>query len=124
MVPRDHLITLNEDATVLGAMEVLVTNRIGSIVVFNEDLPTGIVTSKDLMQNIIIKKAEGLQTPLSEVMSMKLLSINEKQKIEYAIAKMEEYKVHHIIVKDKDGQITGLISSFDIVREKTLDFVT
>jgi len=118
MVPTDQLITVSPYVTVLEAMESLVVNRIGSLVITSEDSEViGIITSRDLFQTIVAYENEGLTKTLQEIMSTKLLLVNENDLINTAVMKMNDTRSHHILVKNNDGKITGLLSSFDIVRE-------
>ena len=46
--------------------------------------------------------------------------INENQLISDAISQMEKYKVFSLLVKNKNGQITGLLRMHDLLEAKII----
>lgn len=122
MVPMENLITAAPTITVLDAMDILVVNRIGSVVIVDRhESVTGILTARDLMQAAVVHGKMGLQIQIKDIMSTKLLTVNENDQLSTAVKKMDEFQTHHILVKDNGGRICGILSSFDIVRETALN---
>ena len=101
---------------------MLVVNKIGSLVI-NDDLGAvvGIVTSRDLMKVITERGKKALEMMVSSILSSNLITINENELLKHAVNKMELFAIHHLLVKNNAGNISGLISSFDIVREAALN---
>ncbi|MCE7734339.1 MAG: CBS domain-containing protein, partial [Candidatus Heimdallarchaeota archaeon] len=47
------------------------------------------------------------------------ITIDESESLNEAIHKMEESRTHHLIVTIDRGNVIGILSSFDIVRERS-----
>ena len=124
MVYRDEIITALSSITVEEAMKILAINRVGSLILIgDDDKLDGIITSRDLLQAVATFGSKGLEKTLNEIMSVKLLVVHENDNIKIAIEKMEEFYTHHILVKDNSGEICGLLSSYDIVRECSMESI-
>jgi len=74
----------------------------------------GVVTDYDLSRRVV---APGLEPshPVYEVMSSPLISITGQSLIFEAILLMQENNVKHLVVKDEQGEINGIISSEELL---------
>jgi len=75
----------------------------------------GIVTDHDLRERIIAGN-RPVSTPVYEIMSSPLVSINENAMIFEAILLMNEKNINHLAVRDNNGKIISAISNNDILQ--------
>ncbi len=78
-------------------------------VVGPEDEVEGIVTATDLMNDV------KDSTPVSQVMSQKVLTIPMYKGVHIAARMMRNHHVHHLVVTH-EKKIVGVISSFDLLQ--------
>lgn len=122
MVPKEKLITSSADETVLDAMKKCVSENISAIIIVSDpDTAVGIVTSDDLMRILVEKGADGFDVKLQDIMTKELVTVKEEDQLNPSIQKLESVKKHHLVVVDDGGNLAGILSSYDIVRERSLD---
>jgi CBS domain-containing protein len=122
MVTREKLITSSPSDIVKNAMEKMIENQVGSVIITqSDDKARGIVTAQDVMNELLRSGKMGFQTKLSAIMSRKLITIDEFEPLNEAILQLQESNTHHIVVTGLQDRLTGILSSFDIVRERSLD---
>ncbi|MHA2097500.1 MAG: CBS domain-containing protein [Candidatus Kariarchaeaceae archaeon] len=122
MIGRDSLIISSPSDSVKDAMEKMVENNVGSVIITRtEDKAVGIVTTQDIINELLRSGNAGFQTQLNVIMSIKLVTIDEFDPLNHAIQKLQESSTHHIIVTTLKDKLAGILSSFDIVRERSLD---
>jgi len=121
MVPKDKLVTLRPEDTVQRAIEKMAHHNVSSVLVAEEDVIKGIVTSHDIMKIVSSRKSAGLSKSVEQIMSKKLISIRGTRSTKEAIQEMKKAEVHHLLVKDEHDVYVGIISSFDLIHETALD---
>ena len=106
--------TVQKDASLLEALEVIIRKSIGCVVVEEERRPIGIVTENDITSMIDrMKNLEEIK--VFDVMGKYPAIIDEMTPVHEA-ARIMSLKGHsHLIVVDERGLISGLISQKDIV---------
>ncbi|PMB75284.1 MAG: hypothetical protein C0193_01130 [Candidatus Bathyarchaeota archaeon] len=114
-VMSSPVVTIEEDAPVNKAAELMDKHGLGCIIVTNkEGKPLGIITERDLVVRVLAKnvKPDSLQT--KEVMTSPLLTIEPHETINEAARRMSRLNIRRLGVIYK-GQLIGLISSKDIL---------
>ncbi len=107
-------VTLNADARVIDALNMMHEYSIGGIpVVDKKNKLVGIVTNRDL------RFERGMQKPISEVMTKEnLITTTEFTNFEEAAEILQEFKIEKLPVVDKDYKLVGLITYKDIIKIK------
>ncbi len=105
-------VTLNADARVIDALNMMREYSIGGIpVVDKKNKLVGIVTNRDL------RFERGMQKPISEVMTKEnLITTTEFTNFEEAAEILQEFKIEKLPVVDKDYKLVGLITYKDIIK--------
>jgi CBS domain-containing protein len=103
------------DATVLGAVEMMSSKRIGALMVCKEGQPLGMFTERDLMTRVILGGRDPATTRIEEVMSTEVVFVEPSTRAEEAMAVMTERRCRHLPVVS-EGRVVGLISIGDLVR--------
>jgi len=112
----DHVWTISKDSTVLEALNLLVEQHIGSLMVMNEDAVVGIFTERDLASKIgpLGRLPEAIR--VDEVMTLDLITVGLNQSVKECMALMTENRVRHLPVFD-DGRLVGIVSIGDVVKD-------
>ncbi|MGB0423723.1 MAG: IMP dehydrogenase, partial [Flavobacteriales bacterium] len=105
-------ITLNRDAQVKDALQIMTENKIGGIPVIDENhLLVGIVTNRDLRF-----EKEPLR-PITEVMTTEnIVKAEESIDLQAAESILQEYKIEKLPVVDANNKLVGLITYKDIIK--------
>ncbi|QLH03083.1 signal transduction protein [Nitrosopumilus cobalaminigenes] len=113
-VMSKDVLTLDKSTSLQEAAENMKKLRVGCVIVTEENNPIGIITERDFVTKIA---AEGrpLFTEIKEVMSTPLITVDAEDTIWEASELMKEKLIHKLPVKE-DGNITGIITTSDIVR--------
>ena len=107
-------VTINAEATVSNALDLMAENKIGGIPVVNKaNVLVGIVTNRDL------RFERNHSRPISEVMTKEnLITTTEFTNFEKAADILQEYKIEKLPVVDSKYRLIGLITYKDIIKIK------
>lgn len=99
-------------AVVAGQMH---EHNVGAVVILDEERPVGIVTDRDIALALGVKRLP-IDTPVSKVMTRKVLAIPEDTDIFTATKYIRECGVRRLPVVDRDDRVTGVVSLDDLLR--------
>ncbi len=111
-------VTCKMSRTVQEAAQNMRDKRVGSIIIVDEkDLPVGIITDRDLRNNIVTGDLP-LDTPVSKIMSSPVICIPPSIAVADVQIEMIRKGVHHLCVTE-DGSVKtpviGVISEHDLL---------
>ncbi|RMG55437.1 MAG: CBS domain-containing protein [Bacteroidetes bacterium] len=102
--------TIAASASIREAAKSMTYFRRGYVLVVNpEHEPLGIVTDWDLREKVVAAGRDP-ESPVSSIMSAPLLDIAASAHSYEAILLMFRYKVNHLLVRDAQGRLTGLVT--------------
>ncbi|HTF20862.1 MAG TPA: CBS domain-containing protein [Chryseolinea sp.] len=101
--------------TVYEAIEVMCEKNIGGLLIVDESRLVGIFTERDYARKIILKGKSSKETPIGDIMTSNLITVNSETSIEECMQVMVSCKIRHLPVVD-DGELSGIISIGDVVR--------
>ena len=88
-------------------MELMTRENVGSIVVVENNQPVGIVTEKDMLQRVL-KPGKNLDlTPVMDVMSKPLVTIDAERTVADALEMLHRHNIRRLIVT-RGGTLVGL----------------
>jgi CBS domain-containing protein len=105
---------VGSNATVAEAAQEMQRARIGSILIATE--PPGILTDRDLRSRVVAA-ARGPTTPVTEVMTRPLITIDSNAPALLALQLMIEENIHHLALVE-EGKIIGVISATDLMLQQ------
>jgi CBS domain-containing protein len=98
------VITIDENASVKEAAEIMNQNEIGCLIAARKGKAIGIITERDLLKRVIVEDKNAKKTKVREVMSSPL---------EEALRLMLQKKIKKLPVVEKN-RLLGLVSLTDI----------
>jgi len=102
-----NLITIDAEATVQKAVELMDKHDIGCLIVISYGNPVGIITERD--------KRDIAKTRVGNIMSAPLMTSTPQTDIRDAVRLMNERRIKKLPVVE-EGELIGLVSLTDIMR--------
>jgi CBS domain-containing protein len=117
---EQRTISVSPTATVYQALQIMADNNIGAILVMDGDKLVGIFSERDYARKVVLMGKTSAGTPISEIMTHKLLCVPPNATVDDCLGLMTEKRIRHLPVLDQD-QVLGILSIGDLVREKIAD---
>ncbi len=118
---RDYMaqkvVTADASDSVFDIATQLIVNKVGCVVVMENDDIAGIVTKGDIIKNTLLTGQDPKKLRASSIMSTPVVTSSPDDSLEDAARKMSERRVSKLpIIDDESGLLVGIISSNDILR--------
>jgi len=107
------LVTIDMEASVMKASEVMMLHGVGSLVVTREGTPCGIFSRRDLMMRVLALKRDLDQTKVQEVMSSPLITAGPEASLGEAVELMKKHNITRLPVLE-DNKLLGMLTITDI----------
>ncbi|MDD2006177.1 CBS domain-containing protein [Pseudomonas putida] len=111
--------TIGPDDSVLDALKLLAEKNVGALPVVEGGQVVGIVSERDYARKLVLKGRSSAATPVREIMSAPVVTVDPKQKLDFCMNLMTDRHLRHLPVVD-NGRLLGLLSIGDLVKE-TID---
>lgn len=108
------------DSTVYDALRLLDERDVGALLVIRGEELVGILSERDYARKVALKGKTSMKTPVSEIMTDKVVVVEPERTIEQAMAIMTERRLRHLPVVEND-KVIGLVSIGDLVKEIIAD---
>jgi CBS domain-containing protein len=115
VVMAREVITIDENASVKEAADIMNQLEIGSIIATKKEKAIGIITERDLLKRIIAEGKNAKKTKVKDIMSSPLIVIAPNTDLEEAARLMFEKKIKKLAVIDQN-RLVGVVSLTDIAR--------
>ena len=111
--------------TVANILDVLMEKKISSIVIkpIASSPEYGIVTERDVLRAINDSGMSALQMPVQNLATFPLKTVKDNEFVFRAIGMMDRLRFRHLGVESPDQEIIGMLTSRDLVRQKSTDAV-
>jgi len=110
-----EVITIDENATVKEAAEVMNKFEIGCLIAVRKGKAVGIITERDLLKRVVAEAKDVNKTRVKDIMSSPLVVVEPNLDIEEAVKLMFQMKIKKLpVVEGK--RLVGLVSLTDIAR--------
>jgi CBS domain-containing protein len=114
MVPVEKFVTVDRDTDVRRAAELMRDRNIGSLFVTRNNEIIGILTDTDMVRRVVAVGVDATRTPVEQIMSAPILTIDENKTILDANDMMAQSHLRHLGVT-RNGKLAGMISVRDLV---------
>ena len=113
-IMKSNVISIDSSMTVKDAAKMMNDAGVGCIVVMEKNSTVGILTERDFVRKIIAQE-KSLSTPVKDVMSSPLITIDPDESV-WELAQLMKVKcIHKVPVADK-GKLIGIVTSTDLTR--------
>ena len=127
------VITATSNQTIRDVCKILCEHKIGSVIILKDtapdkdknteyNIPIGITTERDVVTYLGSKKPSSLQTPVFEIMSHPLVTIQPNSSLKDGIETMQLKNIRRLPVFDKENdseKMVGIVTEKDIFRAIT-----
>jgi CBS domain-containing protein len=112
------VLTIDPTTNVAAAAKLLAERKIGALVVTGPDRRVvGIVSERDIVQELAAHGAASLDLPLTDVMTRKVTTCTAADTICSVMERMTTGKFRHLPVVDQ-GRLVGIVSIGDVVKHR------
>lgn len=115
------VICVKESARLREAIALLNTHNIGVVLVTDENgTLSGILSERDIIRKSLAQETGFRDELVTKTMTKNVLSVSMEASVDDVMSIMTKSRIRHIPVLD-NGQIKGLISIGDVVKQKITD---
>ena len=104
------------DATMMDALKVMTANKIGAVLIVENNKIHGIFSERDCVQNLANLTDCSLQTPITDFMTSPVYYITPDQTLDDCMAVMTNKRLRHLPVLEGE-KLVGIISIGDVVKK-------
>lgn len=116
------------DLSILEAACMMRQHHTGDLVVVDDPMgdrtPAGIVTDRDIVVEALANELDTAKTPVSTIMSSKLVIANANEDVFDAMERMRVHGVRRLPVVDHSGSLIGIVTLDDILTLQAGHFAT
>lgn len=112
-VMKTNIVSIDSSKTIKEAACMMDDSNVGCVIITKDSTPVGILTERDFVKRVAAQNKD-LSSPLSDVMSSPLTTINSDETVWEAAEKMKQNSIHKLPVID-DNKVTGIITTTDLV---------
>jgi CBS domain-containing protein len=113
----DQVWHIDPEATILDALRYMAEKNVGALMVIDDGELVGIFSERDYARKVVLQGKNELNTQVQDVMTEEVIGVDLDQKIEECLVLMTGKFIRHLPVVKKDGEIAGVISIGDVVKE-------
>ena len=116
-----EIFSISENSSIEEACKILHKNKIGALLVYCEesndpDNLVGIITERDVIEDISLKGPEHLHSKIKDIMSSSIIKVSSDNTTDEALDMMIDNQIRHLAVMDND-KLLGVVSMRDIVKK-------
>jgi signal-transduction protein with cAMP-binding, CBS, and nucleotidyltransferase domain len=113
-IMRKTVVSIDSAMTVKDAATMMEDANVGCVVITRGNAPIGILTERDFVKRVVSQEMD-LATPLADVMSFPLITVDCDDTVWEAAEIMKKNKIHKVPVEEQ-GKLIGIITTTDIVK--------
>ena len=114
--PNRAVHMIDASASVFDAISVMSQKSIGALVVTTASGVCGIVSERDYARKVILQHRSSKDTLVRDIMTSVVRSVGPDETSDECMVLMTTHRIRHLPVIDGDGQLLGLISIGDLVK--------
>jgi CBS domain-containing protein len=114
IVQDRDLFSVEESQSVAEVARKMADVHVGAILVLNGDQLRGVFSERDLMRRVVLEERDPARTPVSEVMTKEVATIEELASIEQAMEAMQTHNCRHLPVMC-GPRVAGFLSMRDLM---------
>jgi len=103
------------ETQLIDALKLMAEKNVGALLVLEENTVAGIISERDFVRRIAHNAQCQLDSPVSEMMTPDVITVNPSQDIEECMEMMTEEHIRHLPVVEK-GLPIGMVSIGDVIK--------
>jgi CBS domain-containing protein len=111
-----HIWSVTPKHTIYDTLKLMAEKNVGAVLVIDEKSIVGIFSERDFARNFVKRSLRTQETPITEIMTKKVLFISPSQTAEECLSIMTGKHLRHLPVLEND-KLVGLISIGDVVKK-------
>jgi len=109
--------TIEPDKPVAEAARIMKQEDAGVVPVTENGRLTGMVTDRDIAVRVVAEGKDPQATPVREVASKDLVTIDPQQDLDEALRLMAQHQIRRLPVVEEDGRLVGVVAQADVARK-------
>ncbi len=110
------VVTISKDDNILEASSRMAENGISCLVVMENEEIVGIITRRDVLEKVVVKKLEPEKIKIKEIMSTPVKTLNEESHLIVAAGVMNAAQIKQLPVVNQENKLIGIVTQTDVVR--------
>ena len=106
--------SIGPNAMVFDAIQLMDEKNVGALPVVDDKTLVGVVSERDYTRKIIVKGRSSKDTPVSDIMTKELLTVNPGDGVADCMRIMTEKRIRHLPVLE-GTKLVGILSIGDVV---------
>ena len=106
--------SIGPNATVIDAIRLMDEKNVGALPVVDNGKLVGIVSERDYTRKVILKGRSSKDTPVSDIMSKQVLTVNPSNSVTECMQIMTDNRVRHLPVLE-GADLVGILSIGDVL---------
>jgi len=122
---RDNIVTsvkvCNKKDSITTIAKIMEEYKISSVVVLDDSNHVhGIITEQDIAHKVVAKGLSPDYTFAEDICSQDLITLNPNEHMYKALILMIKYKIKHLVVTEKNGELAGILTIRDLIKSKEI----
>ena len=105
--------SIGHSASVVEAARLMREEHIGSLPITDDEQLVGMITDRDITTRVVAEAADAAKTPVGDVYSRDLISVEPDRGLEEALELMARHQVRRLPVVE-NGRLVGIVAQADI----------
>jgi CBS domain-containing protein len=114
IVDNRDLYQVGDLETVAAVARRMAELHVGAILVLNEETLRGIFSERDLMKRVVLEHLNAETTPVRDVMTIDVVTIDELATLDEAMELMQSHNCRHLPVT-RGSRVVGFLSMRDLM---------
>jgi CBS domain-containing protein len=106
--------SIGPNAMVFDAIQLMDEKSVGALPVVDNKTLVGIVSERDYTRKVILKGRSSKETPVNEIMTKQLVTVNPSNSVSECMRIITEKRVRHLPVLE-GTKLVGILSIGDVV---------
>jgi len=117
---RRPAVSLPTTASVEEALRVMTQERVGAVVVVENQKAVGIFTRRDAIERVVLQKLPLESTPVSSVMTSPVEVLSKDTELSEALKLMAARPFNHLPIVDSESRVVG-IATTKLIMKQTIE---